>query len=73
MNACRKCGSTETRVVEIVKNDEVVAEGELCDGCFGKALDGAAKLRRQFEMLLANGVSRERANEIMIARIQRMK
>lgn len=66
---CIKCGESGVEIV-IERDDEMVASNFMCDGCFGAAMEDFAVKRRQFEMLLANGVSRKRANEIMIERME---
>lgn len=58
---CRKCKAP-------VRNWRTVLDN-LCGLCFAKALDEAAKLRVQFEALLASGMSREAANDEMIRRM----
>lgn len=68
--SCRKCWSSKSRPIEVATDGNVVAFGDLCDACFDKALAGANALRDEFEALLAAGVSRETANEHLIAKIR---
>lgn len=67
---CRRlgCGSP-ARPIVVEKGRQEVARGVLCDVHFQQALDGAEALRLEFESLLAEGVSREVANEFLISKI----
>lgn len=67
--SCIRCAA-EGREIELTRNDEPIGVGVLCDSCFGKALERYYELQRQFNELIAAGVSNEKANEIMIARIE---
>lgn len=67
---CRKCGKWTKHKVELASNDVPVLVGRLCNACFEDALDRLYELRKEFEALLAEGIDRERANEIMIDRIE---
>jgi len=66
---CRSCGA-EGEPIEIEMNGETVASGSLCGPCFEQAKEGAAKLREEFDQLLAAGVSRKDANDLLIARME---
>jgi len=65
---CGRCGDPG-REIELVRDGTVVGAGALCDVCFAAAAAGADELRRQFEELLAAGIPRDMANDIMIARV----
>lgn len=71
MSACRGCGKESTTDLEVVKDEAVVVTASLCDACYQEAIDGFKECQRQFQFLVDNGVSRERANEIMIERIDK--
>lgn len=64
--SCRKCWAPGATLIEVTKDDRVVAFGELCDACFEAAADRADELRGVFDKLVAGGVSREAANAHMI-------
>lgn len=68
---CLKCGAATPSRVEFTG----LLSGEvfMCDACFGPALEEMAQLRAQFEEMLAVGVPRDRANAIMINRIEGAK
>ena len=63
-----KCGSP-AKAIEVAKDDEIVALGFLCSRCFEHALDEAAANRARFQVMLASGISRKNANDILIAEI----
>lgn len=63
------CGCTRGQRIEVAKDDKVIATGVLCDDCFGEALDGAARWRREFNDLIASGVGNAEANREIIARM----
>lgn len=67
MSECQHCGEqTEHRVTfDFGEGDPI--EAVLCEPCLAEAQRGIEPWHRRFELLLANGVSRERANEILIA------
>lgn len=68
---CVKCHRVTGHRVELAApNDEVIAIGRICPGCFEYAKREAAELQKDFEALLAAGVSRDRANEILIEQIE---
>lgn len=69
MSPCSKCGEPTERVIELEMNGDV-AEFPLCDGCEDGALKRFREAQRQFQFLIDNGVSRARANAIMIRRIE---
>jgi hypothetical protein len=64
---CCKCGRDTGHTVELTRI--VSAIRPLCEPCFDVAMEGFREHQRQFEELLAAGVSRHEANRIMIARI----
>lgn len=68
MKACQKCGEpTElTLKMRIIGEDVDVP---LCEDCEDESLKGFRECQRQFQFLIDNGVSNERANAIMIRRI----
>lgn len=67
---CAKCGVDIARGVDVVDADgNLVGTGYLCHECMAQALAGAERMRREFEELLAGGMSREDANTEMIRRI----
>jgi hypothetical protein len=65
---CLKCGAPTESRVEFTG----LLEGDIfmCDACSTPAMDELDEHRRQFEELLAAGVPRDRANAIMIDRIE---
>ena len=65
--ACRACGAETSEMVEFVGLIEATVS--MCDACYDKAVDEFAERRRQFEELIAGGMTREQANAVMIARI----
>lgn len=66
---CLKCGSdTESRVEFTGLLD---ADVFMCDPCFLAAMAGFEEHRRQFDELIEAGVPRDRANAIMIDRIEK--
>lgn len=67
---CAKCGQPGfLREAVSPITGRVVAGGHLCGPCWRAALSEFAEFRRQFEELLALGVNRPLANEVIIARI----
>lgn len=74
---CSDCGEvTEQQVTfhcALKGEPETYADHWLCVECYDRDYARALELRRQFQFLLDNGVSRERANEIMIKRIDNGK
>jgi hypothetical protein len=60
---CAKCGSPAAPI-ELAQNGEVIAVGSVCAPCLDIA-HGADFLRERFDELLVDGMSRERANEVM--------
>jgi hypothetical protein len=68
--SCRKCWAPQAHPVELAKGGEVFAIADICDGCFDRALAGYDVMRAQFDELIAAGVPRDMANDIMCARIQ---
>ncbi len=67
---CRKCGVVTRKKVEIFQEGtEIIPFSPLCESCYRAALVGAEWLRVEFEELLAGGMDREQANEVMIERI----
>lgn len=65
---CRRCGEPGFETVIAVDGAEM-ARGILCDPCMTTMIAAAEENRGIFQELLASGVSRERANELMIARL----
>ena len=68
---CLKCGIGTGRRVEFAGLLE--AEVFMCNACFMDAMAEMDEHRRQFDELIAAGVPRDRANAIMIDRIERAK
>jgi len=68
--SCRKCWGKEARAREFAENDDVFATVDICDACFDVAWDEFMTLREQFEELIKAGVPRDKANEVMIARMR---
>lgn len=67
---CPQCGHpARWREVHDVETGHVVASGPLCNPCFDAAVVEAAEFRRQFDDLIALGVNRALANEVLIARV----
>lgn len=66
---CGTCGcvTQRTTVLAVEGDDEFAAHQ--CGACFDRCMVELAALDRQFKMLVENGVSPARANEIIIARI----
>jgi hypothetical protein len=64
---CLRCGDETENVVTLTG----LLEGKhyACGPCFDVAFASLEENRRQFEELIAAGVPRDKANEIMIARI----
>lgn len=68
MNApCLKCGSPTSHTVEL--NGLLDGTVFMCLPCFEADHADFMERRRQFEFLIDSGVPRDRANAIMIARI----
>lgn len=67
---CHDCGATEAREIAVERFGVRAVLGHLCDGCFAVAQARADELRQQFDALLAAGLSREAANERMIAIVE---
>lgn len=65
---CLTCGKP-ARPITVERDGIDVASGFLCDPCFDAALAGAAEWRRQFDELIAAGVSNADANRTIIARM----
>lgn len=63
-----KCGQT-AKPIELVKDGAVVDVGYMCDPCFDQALAGLEVWRSQFNDLIAAGCPRDKANTIVIARM----
>ena len=68
---CVKCGVDTEHVVELT--GMIIAGRPMCGGCFSESLVDLDKLGRQFQFLINNGVSRKRANELIIKRIEAMR
>ena len=67
--ACRSCGGTERIDVTFAFPEGGESTHTCCRPCHLVEMAQFEDRRRQFEFLLANGVSRKRANWIMIKRI----
>lgn len=65
---CLTCGKP-ARPITVERDGVDVASGFLCDPCLDAALAGAAEWRRQFDELIASGVSNADANRTIIARM----
>lgn len=65
---CHKCGAPAPFTV-LARDGVAIGGGRLCDPCFDLAVENAAALREEFEAMLADGVSRDEANQILIAKI----
>jgi hypothetical protein len=72
---CAQCGSLNCQKVEVETTDgpSIRLEGYLCEVCFTNAIALHQDLKRQFDELLALGVNRLLANEVLIDRIERLK
>jgi hypothetical protein len=68
---CDRCSTPCDRIVRITLLDGAEFPHVLCEGCEALFKSKLEARRQQFEFLVSNGVSRERANEIMISRIDR--
>ena len=64
---CLKCGAATEHRVEFI--GALDAEVFMCIGCFEPAIAKFQEHRRQFQELIDAGVPRDRANAIMIERI----
>lgn len=65
---CIKCGAPG-KLIEVIMGDKVIISHFSCQPCFDNAFAELEENRRQFNELIAAGVSREEANKIMCARI----
>lgn len=68
---CMKCGSPTLHVVEVWVNGVKGATLYVCETCHDDGMLGIEPWHRRFKTLLANGVSRKRANEILIGMMNR--
>jgi hypothetical protein len=68
---CRRCGAQTGHTVQLEVDGQLGAVFAICEQCFEDAQRIIGQDRRKFELLLTNGVRRKRANEIMIAMIDR--
>lgn len=66
---CSRCADPG-REIAITRDGVVELTITACDNCLAKARSELAALEVQFQALLQAGVSREQANEIMIAKIE---
>lgn len=66
---CLKCGAP-AGLVEVQFADGSLGHHLACQKCFDEARADLEEKRRQFDELIAAGVSRSDANDIMIARIR---
>lgn len=71
LGLCKICKAVTSHKIEFAMDGEVFASGHACPECIAEQTKGLEPWRRRFEMLLANGVSRVRANEILIAQMNR--
>lgn len=67
---CRGCGIESDAKPFRVVGCGVDLEGMLCGPCMTTALEGAERMRVDFEALLADGFDRLAANDVMIKRIR---
>lgn len=67
---CLGCGSTDSFMVTLGLSDGGELQHYSCDPCYQKAHAELTEARRQFDELIAAGVSREEANKMMIARLE---
>ncbi len=65
--SCRRCGAETRHDVEFTG----LIDGTIpmCDSCFDGAMVVLSETRRQFNELIAGGMTRDQANTVMIARI----
>lgn len=66
---CHKCGAAAGNETVIERSGVEVGRGWLCDPCLDRAHAIADENASIFESLLAAGVPRDKANEMMIARL----
>lgn len=71
---CMSCNrvTTHTTSFGFYDSDASAVTLHHCAECAEREIGEFLQLRRQFEFLRANGVSRERANEIMCERVERL-
>lgn len=68
---CARCGVVTGKKIELVDGDDrVVAIVNACWMCVRQSMLEHAEDRVEFDALLAAGVDRVRANEVMIASIE---
>lgn len=68
---CLKCGAATENLQEFA--GQIAAEIFMCPSCFDTDMADFDEDRRRFEELIAAGVPRDRANAIMIDRIEGAK
>lgn len=71
MATCRKCGAEHDHTVEMVIGLEAEAEvtivvDTLCKPCFQSTHEQMRFMKREFEALIARGMSRVEANEYIV-------
>jgi len=66
--ACALCGDEPAQEVEVLHQGTPLMKLELCEPCLARSREHQAEQRREFEALLAGGLTREQANAVMIAR-----
>lgn len=70
---CIKCGEPTENIIEFSILGSDPANVHVCEACFDSGQRGIEPWHRRFRVLIANGVSRKRANEILIAMMDREK
>jgi hypothetical protein len=67
MTNCQRCAATTDHVVELSGKIEIRIA--MCPACRDVLMADLDERRRQFDELIAGGMSREMANMVMIGRI----
>lgn len=65
--SCARCEAATSSVVELARDGATIAEIIVCRSCQDKLNSQFDGHRRTFETLLAEGMSRDLANRVMIA------
>lgn len=68
--SCRRCGARACPEVELERDGVIVASGHLCELCFAYACATADEHNQVFEAMITAGLSRDRANDLMIERLE---
>lgn len=63
---CIICGDQTLSILELWENNIKISERFMCRPCQGLAVERSHALRKIFDRLLANGLSKKLANEVMI-------